>query len=68
MSKHAKGIAMEKANEATLADQLFGGDEGGAKVILNAEKDNKEFGKKAGEALYQGSAPYHIDKFFKAAA
>jgi len=44
MSSVAKGILVEKANEASLADQLFGGDEIGAKVILNAEKDYKEFG------------------------
>ena len=44
MSTLAKGILVEKANEASLADQLFGGDEIGAKVILNAEKDYKEFG------------------------
>ena len=68
MSTQAKGIAVEKENEASLADQLFGGDEPGAKVTLNAEKDYKEFGRKAGEALYEGSAPYHIDKFFKEAA
>ena len=68
MSKAAKGIAMEKANEASLADQLFGGDEGGAQITLNAEKDYKEFGKNVGDALYQGKAPYHIDKFFKEAA
>ena len=65
MSQAAKGIAMEKAQESNLADQLFGGDEAGAQITLNAEKDYREFGKKVGESLYGGMAPYHIDKFFK---
>ena len=33
-------------------------------MSLLAEKDYREFGKKCSDAVYEGSAPYHIDKYF----
>lgn len=67
MSKEAKGIAMEQNAEKNLVDQLFGGaDEAEAKTIsLASEKEYKEFAKKVAEQLYQGSAPYRIEAFFR---
>lgn len=34
-------------------------------IILNGEKDYKEFGKQTGEHLYKGPSPYHVEKFFR---
>ena len=67
MSAAQKGIALEKAAEAGLADQLgLGGDDiPEAKVILNKEADYKKYAKKVAETLYAGDSPFHIDKFFK---
>jgi hypothetical protein len=64
MSEAAKGIALEKAAEEGLANQLFG-EEAGPKISLSSEKDYLNFAKKVSEALYQGNAPFHIEKFFK---
>jgi len=66
LSKAAKGIALEKAAEEGLAEQLFGNEESGGKTVkLSDEKDYMNFAKKVGEHLYKGNAPYHIEKFFK---
>ena len=34
-------------------------------ISLNSEKEYKEFGRKTGKLLYQGSAPYRVENFFK---
>ena len=66
MSKAAKGMILEQQAEASLADQLFGAEEVQAEPLsLNTEKEYKDFGKKIADHLYQGKAPYHVDKFFK---
>jgi len=66
MSEAAKGIILEQAQEAGLADQLFGGmGEEAPKITLNTEKEYKNFGKKVGDTLYAGAAPYRIEQFFK---
>ena len=68
MSKAAKGMLLEIDAEKGLADQLFGGmdlDAPVGKISLNSEKEYKEFGKKTGQLLYQGSAPYRIENFFR---
>ena len=66
MSAAAKGIALEKAAEEGLANQLFGNDgEEEKTILLKAEKDYINFAKKVGASLYKGNAPYHIEKFFK---
>lgn len=51
MSKEAKGIAMEQAQEKNLVNQLFGADEAEEtkKVNLASEKDYKEFAAKVAE-------------------
>lgn len=66
MSKAAKGMILEQRAEESLADQLFGAEEvQTSKISLNTEKEYKDFGKKVSDHLYQGKAPYHVDKFFK---
>lgn len=68
MSKGAKGMLLEIDAEKNLADQLFGGmdlDAPVGKLSLNSEKEYKDFGKKTGQLLYQGSAPYRIENFFR---
>lgn len=68
MSKAAKGMILEIDAEKGLADQLFGGMDGDApvgKISLNSEKEYKEFGKKTGQLLFQGSAPYRVINFFR---
>jgi len=67
MSKATKGIALEKAAEEGLANQLFG-DEVEPKITLTSEKDYTNFAKKVGTALYSGNAPYHVEKFMKKVA
>lgn len=47
---------------------MFGGEVEDKKtfsVKLNSEKEYREFGKTTGNILYQGSAPYRIENFFK---
>ena len=39
--------------------------EEGPKITLNTEKEYKNFGKKVGDTLYAGHAPYRIEQFFK---
>ena len=66
MSKAAKGMIVEQKAEEMLADQLFGGEaEAGPKLKLNTEKEYKDFGRKTAQILYQGSAPYRIENFYK---
>lgn len=66
MSAGAKGMALEKAAEEGLTDQLFGSDEVEERTImLKSEKDYLNFAKKVSTSLYKGNAPYHIEKFFK---
>lgn len=66
MSTAAKGMILEQQAESGLADQLFGGiEEESPKIDLNTEKEYKSFGKKVGETLYAGHAPYRIEQFFK---
>lgn len=71
LSKQAAGMELEKQAEAGLADQLFGGPEEstpttfGSDIKLNSEKEYKQFGKQISGILYQGSAPYRIENFFK---
>ena len=67
MSKASKGIALEKAAEEGLANQLFG-DEAEPTIELSSEKEYLNFAKKVSDALYAGKAPYHIEKFFKRVA
>jgi len=68
MSKGAKGMLLEMDAEKGLADQLFGGmdlDAPVGKISLNSEKEYKNFGQKTGQLLYQGSAPYRVENFFR---
>lgn len=68
MSKGAKGMILEMDAERGLADQLFGGmdlDAPVGKIALNSEKEYKNFGMKTGQLLYQGSAPYRVENFFR---
>lgn len=68
MSKGAKGMLLEMDAERGLADQLFGGmdlDAPVGKIPLNSEKEYKNFGMKTGQLLYQGSAPYRVENFFR---
>jgi len=52
------------AAEADITDSLFA-DMGITSASLIGEKQYTEFGKKVGQTLFAGSAPYRIPMFFK---
>ena len=69
MTAAQKGLALEQAAEANMADQLFGADEQQpdtvSKVSLTNEKEYKNYGKNVGSVLYSGSFPVRIEAFYK---
>jgi hypothetical protein len=68
MTAAQKGLLLEQEAEKGLADQLFGGELEEAKspsLILNSEKEYKMYGQSVGRVLYNGSAPYRVENFFK---
>jgi len=70
MSAAQKGLLLEQEAEKGLADQLFGGEieettTKGPSLILNSEKEYKMYGQSVGKVLFNGSAPYRVENFFK---
>jgi hypothetical protein len=69
MTAAQKGLAMEQAQEAEMADQLFGAEESQpntvSKVSLTNEKEYKAYGVAVGSVLYSGSFPVRIEAFYK---
>ena len=68
MSAAQKGLAMEQAAEANLADQLFEEEaqvDTVSKIPLTNEKEYKAYGEKVSSVLYAGQFPVRIESFFK---
>ena len=68
MSATQKGLAMEQAAEANLADQLFEEDaqvDTVSQIPLTNEKEYKAYGEKVSSVLYEGQFPVRIESFFE---
>ena len=64
LSREAKDQQLAMVAEQDITESLFA-DMAVSSASLNTEKDYVSFGKKVGEVLYQGQAPYRIPSFFK---